>query len=350
MGVWPAPGVGDLVLVAGDFVNFNNEFHAGIVRLNPDGSIDPNFQTGGGVNGPVFALGAQADGAVIVGGSFSEINARRRVNIARFNADGSLDSGFSGGFGPDGPILAITLQPDGKALVGGPFSEYNGTRRLGFARLRLNGTLDTSFLDTGYNQFAGLVRTFSFEPPNYAAALAVQPDGNVMVGGSFTNIGGNPSYKAPLRNTWTVFTRADKEVRFNIARVIGGATPGPGNAEFESDEYYVNENADLASIQLQRTDGRLGALLAFAEASDRVATNGLDYTVTNRVNEWKQGIFAPPNADDVGPISVGQVSPAYFRIPIFNDILQEGDETVGLSFVRPGGFITLGGEYIALGG
>src|SRR4029450_11993762 len=125
---------------------------------------------------------------------------------------------------------------------------------------------------------------------------------------------------------------------------------GPGNAEFESDEYYVNENADLASIQLQRTDGRLGSLLAFAEASDRVATNGVDYTVTNRVNEWVQGIFAPPNAIAVGPISAGQWSPAYFRLPLFNDVLQEGDETLGLSFLRPGGSITLGGEYIPLGG
>jgi uncharacterized delta-60 repeat protein len=349
VGVWPVPGDADRIVLGGDFVTYNTVFTPGIVRLNPDGSVDPNFETGGGVNGPVLTLAVQPDGKVIVGGSFSEINARSRINLARFNADGSLDLSYNPGFGTDGPIYGMTVQPDGKALIGGPFTQFNGTRRMGFARLRLNGTLDTSFLDTGYNQFAGLIKALSFEPPNFAMALAVQPDGNIMVGGSFTNLGGNPSFRAPLRNDWTVFTRADKQIRQNIARVIGGATPGPGNAEYESPEYFVAENADLASIQLQRTDGRLGSLLAFAEAFDRVAITNLDYTVTNRVNLWREGVLSPPRVDNA-PIHVGQVSPAYFRIPILNDNLREGDETVGLNFVRPGGSIILGGEYIPLGG
>jgi uncharacterized delta-60 repeat protein/uncharacterized repeat protein (TIGR01451 family) len=348
VGVAFTPGVGDQAVLGGDFIFFNNEFHSAIVRLNPDGSTDLGFDTGGGVNGSVLAVAVQADGRVVAGGTFSQINARSRINIARFNTDGSLDSSFNGGFGPDGPILTITLQPDGKALIGGPFSSYNGTRRMGFARLRLNGTLDTSFLDTGYNQFAGLPRTFSFEPQSYAATRAVQPDGNIMVGGSFTNIGGNASLRTPLRNPWTVFTRADKQVRFNIARVLGGATPGPGNAEFDAEEYNVNENADLASIKLTRTDGRLGTLVAVAEASDRVATSGLDYTVTNKFNLWPEDLVGFPNAE--GPHSIGQVAPSFFRIPILNDTLQEGDETVGLSFVRPEAFVLLSGEFIPLGG
>ncbi|HXG47945.1 MAG TPA: Calx-beta domain-containing protein, partial [Methylomirabilota bacterium] len=350
VGLSPNGAIGEQIVLGGDFVFFDGEYHAGVVRLNPDGSIDPNFETGGGVLGSVYALAVATNNSVLVAGYFTEIDARRRINLARFRSDGSLDPDFDPGFGTDGPVLALTLQPDGKPLIGGPFTEFNGTRRLGFARLRLNGTLDTSFLDTAYNQFAGLINTFSFEEPKYVAALAVQPDGNIMIGGSFTNIGGHPSIRAPLRNDWTVFTRADKQIRFNIARVIGGVTPGPGNAEFDSPEYYVDENADLVSVQLQRTDGRLGSLVAQAEAADRVATNQLDYVVTNRVNLWREGNQTPPVGGSAAPVSVGQVSPAYFRIPILNDTLQEGDETVDLSFVRPDGSITLGGEFIPLGG
>src|SRR4030095_15025392 len=141
---------------------------------NPDGGVDPTFQTGSGANGgAVYALAVQTNRAVIIAGRFFEIKARPRGNNPRLLLDGSLDISFDPAFGPDSVILAVTLQPDGKALIGGPFTQYNGTRRMGFARLRPNGTLDTSFLDTAYNQFAGLPKTFSFDNPSYIAAFAV---------------------------------------------------------------------------------------------------------------------------------------------------------------------------------
>jgi len=346
----PAGGP-EQIVVGGSFSFFNNEFNSGIVQLNPDGSLDLNFQTGGGLNGFVNSLVVQSNNAVIVAGYFSEVDAKRRINLARFNPDGSLDSTFDPGFGPDSQVFTITLDNFEKPLIGGPFVEFNGTRRMGLARLRRDGTLDTSFLDSAYNHFAGLPRTFSFEPPNYVSAIALQPDGKVMIGGSFTNVGGNPSIRTPLRNPYTVFTRADKQIRFNLARLIGGATPGPGNAEFDSDEYFVMENANIASVQLQRSDGRLGGLGALAATADRAATNGLDYLATNFFNTWRAGYLVPPDGNNFdATMSVGQVRDVFFRIAIINDTLQEGDENVNLSFLQPGGSIILGGEYIPLGG
>ena len=52
------------------------------------------------------------------------------------------------------------LQPDGKILIGGDFTTYNQTRRVGVARLYADGSLDTSFMDTAYNQFAGLINHY----------------------------------------------------------------------------------------------------------------------------------------------------------------------------------------------
>ena len=49
--------------------------------------------------------------------------------------------------------------------VGGAFSSFNGTHRLGFTRLYPNGTVDTTFMDTAYNQFAGLKRIYSYDSP-----------------------------------------------------------------------------------------------------------------------------------------------------------------------------------------
>ena len=76
--------------------------------------------------------------------------------------DGSLDTtNFFVGTGANDIVWSITLQPDGTIYVGGQFSSFNGTHRLGFTRLYANGTVDTTFMDTAYNQFAGLKRIYS---------------------------------------------------------------------------------------------------------------------------------------------------------------------------------------------
>ncbi len=348
---------GEQILIAGDFLVYGDDFRGGIARLNADGTLDPNFYTGSGANGTIRSIAVESNGRVVVAGAFSTIDARPRVGVARLNSDGSLDETFDPGHGADNPVYTVTLQPDQKALIGGPFTSFNGTRRMGFARLRRDGTLDTTFLDTAYNQFAGLIKAMSFEPPNYVNSIAVQPDGNVMIGGSFTNIGGNPSYQADVPNYYTVFTRADKRARYNVARVLGGITPGPGNMDFDVQDYYVDENAGIASLKLQRTDGRLGSIVAEAGTGAGTAVAGTDFIGTNLVTLWAEG-FYQTNIDltfpvlfptNFAPISVGRIDPIYLKVPILDDLLQEGDEVVNLSFLNPRGSITLGGEYIPVG-
>jgi uncharacterized delta-60 repeat protein/uncharacterized repeat protein (TIGR01451 family) len=357
VAVAPDGAGGSKVLIGGDFLFYNGEFRAGIARLNANGSLDTGFDPGGGANNSVYAIAVQVDGMVVMAGAFNEVDARRRVGIARLHPNGSLDTSFDPGTGPDKPIYALTLQPDQKAIVGGPFTSYNGTRRMGFTRLRFDGTVDTTFLDTAYNQFAGLINATSFEPPNAVNSIAVQPDGNVMIGGSFKNIGGNPSFLADVRNHYTQFTRSDKRVRYNVARVLGGSTPGPGNTEFEVDDYTVDENGDVASLKLQRVDGRLGTVVANAGTADRTATVNADFVNTNLITLWPEA-FYQTNANltfpilfptNFAPLSVGRVDPVYLRVPILDDTLREGDESIDLSFIRPEGSITLGGEFIPLG-
>ena len=89
--------------------------------------------------------------------------------------NGALDVNFFGGIGVDGPVFSLNVQTNSifstinsstvvqtnfTIYVGGQFTKYNGTHRLGFARVNADGTIDTSFMDTAYNQFAGLTREF----------------------------------------------------------------------------------------------------------------------------------------------------------------------------------------------
>jgi len=345
---------GEKVFVAGDFLRINGVPQGRIARLNADGSVDATFDTGLGANGPIYALAAQINGQILIAGDFTEIDTRPRNRIARLNPDGSLDTTFDPGAGPDNAVFTLALQADGKALLGGLFRSYNGTRRIGLARVRPNGDLDTTFMDTAHNQFAGLINDFSFEPPNLLNSIAIQPDGNLIIGGAFNQVGGSPSYNAPLRNSWTVFTRADKRKRANLARVWGGVTPGPGNASFDTEDYYIDEHAGVAHLKLQRTDGRLGTLTASSQTSDRLASAGQDYVSNFVANVWPEAYymtnFDSQDPTNFAPFAVGFVEPVYLKVPLLDDTLQEGDEVIDLRFLNPGGSVTLGGEYIPLGG
>lgn len=354
LAMQPDGAGGQKAIVGGDFNSIGGQPYSNIARLNADGSVDTTFASGSGANGSVYAVAVQPNGRILVAGDFSTFNERPFNRVVRLNLDGSVDDTFNPGSGPDGPVMALALQTDGKPMIGGWFTRYDGTRRVGLARLYVNGTLDTSFLDTAYNQFAGLINDFSFQAPNYVSSVALQPDGNVMIGGSFTQVGGNASTNAPLRNSWTVFTRADKRARYNIARLIGGGTPGPGNASFDSQTYLVDEGGKTASLKVKRTDGRLGTLTAASITTDRLGTGGVDY-VSNRVTTvWPEAFymtnFLSVDPFNWTPVSVGLVDPLFVRVPIIDDSLQEGDELVDVKFVQPGGSVTLGGEYIPLGG
>jgi uncharacterized delta-60 repeat protein len=148
----------------------------GIGRLNANGSLDASFDPGTGDS--VYALAIQPDGKIVVGGFFPTLGGggtgtTARNNIGRLNANGSLDGSFNPG--ADDSINILVVQPDGKILVGGFFSTLGGVTRNKIGRLNPNATLDTTF-DPGAN--------------NSVYAVAVQADDKVLVVGNFSTIGG----------------------------------------------------------------------------------------------------------------------------------------------------------------
>ena len=148
-----------------------------IARLNSDGSMDTTFNAGTGLNNLPCSVVAQADGKVLIGGFFTAVNGTNRNGIARLNANGSLDSSFNPGTGTDGYVLSVALQPDGKVLIGGSFTTVNGTNRSNIARLNANGSLDSTF-NPGAGAH-GIVRS-----------IVLQADGNLLIGGDSTIVNG----------------------------------------------------------------------------------------------------------------------------------------------------------------
>jgi len=118
--------------------------------------------------------------------------------------------------------------------------------------------VDTTFMDTAYNQFAGLTRIHYGDPPGTVYSAGLQSDGNVMIAGSFAQVGGgqfsedvrpgdytlDPNLGVYLnQNVWPEpKTREGIRNRGNVARLIGGATPGPGNIGFTAPSYAANKS------------------------------------------------------------------------------------------------------------
>src|SRR5690606_21892439 len=111
------------------FNSFNGTARSRIARLNTDGSLDTTFNIGSGFNYRVYSIVTQTDGKIIVGGEFTSFNGTPRNYIARLNTDGSLDTTFNVGTGFNLSVNSISPQTDGKIIVGGWFSSFNGTSR-----------------------------------------------------------------------------------------------------------------------------------------------------------------------------------------------------------------------------
>ncbi|MEG5086314.1 MULTISPECIES: DUF4347 domain-containing protein, partial [unclassified Microcoleus] len=82
---------------------------------------------------------------IYAGGGFSTVNGTARNNIARMNADGSLDTAFNPTGGMNNAVIALALDSSGKLYAGGWFTTVNGTARNRIARMNADGSLDTAF-------------------------------------------------------------------------------------------------------------------------------------------------------------------------------------------------------------
>ncbi|MCU0390757.1 MAG: T9SS type A sorting domain-containing protein, partial [Thermoflexibacter sp.] len=167
------------IIIAGDFTSYNGTNARKITRANPNGSIDNTFNIGSGFGetDEVRVVTLQSDGKLLVGGNLSNYNGTAINHIVRLNPNGSIDNTFNIGTGFNNPIRDIKLQADGKILVGGDFTSYNNSPINRLVRLNVDGTRDATFsIGTG----------FSHE----VYTIAIQPDGKAVVGGLFTTVNG----------------------------------------------------------------------------------------------------------------------------------------------------------------
>ncbi|HKQ06907.1 MAG TPA: hypothetical protein VJ464_17375 [Blastocatellia bacterium] len=165
-----------------------------LARYNPDGSLDQTFGTGGYILNPfsydpdeVYAIGIQSNGKIVIGGKTSNSMGKPFWLLARYTADGHLDTTFGlNGIirGPDDSVIYnLAILPDDRIVTVGSAYQFSylpsGTY---LTRFNADGGHDSSFNGNGYV----LTPYGLFGYPG--TALAVQPDGKIIIGGgsSFT--------------------------------------------------------------------------------------------------------------------------------------------------------------------
>lgn len=179
------------ILIGGRFTRLepNGVKRNRIARLNPDGTVDDSFKSGDGAEHAVNRIAIQNDGRIVIGGIFPSFDKRPYAHLARLMADGALDTTFKVGSGLNEDVLALEIQPDGKILVGGSFTVYNGVRYNRIIRLLPDGTPDPAFKAGGDAGANGAVTSIRFEGAS-----------RILVAGHFTEYNGTPcSYVVRLK-------------------------------------------------------------------------------------------------------------------------------------------------------
>ncbi|MGC2235998.1 MAG: FG-GAP-like repeat-containing protein [Pyrinomonadaceae bacterium] len=179
----PATVINDIVVLANGQILVSGTLIYGagtryLTRLNSNGSVDSTFPVDF-PNGNVNKIIVQPDGKVLIAGDFTQIGTSIRGRIARYNSNGTLDNTFNPPGGANASIKDMDLQPDGKIVVGGDFTSLNGgNTQVKIGRYNPDGTVDTSFAQTT----DGTIQ-----------AVKLQPDGKILIGGfNMFTVGATP--------------------------------------------------------------------------------------------------------------------------------------------------------------
>jgi uncharacterized delta-60 repeat protein len=348
------------VIVGGDFVSINGVPRNGLARLNADGSVDASFDAGlvsgaraastgaafisrvssdrtgrmakaAGVNSPGFVSSIQfaPNGQIIVGGGFQQLASVLAQGIARLNPNGVPDTTFKSSAGPNGKVNATVVQPDGKTLIAGEFTEINGVSRNGIARLKANGKVDPDF-DPGAGAQGGSVKT-----------IALQADGAVVLGGNFTSVNDQPRPRVArvkangsVDNGFNPGSGADGEVR-TVALESNGKILLGGSFQKVADSVLgalarLNSNGSLdqSFSPGSGANAPVNAIALKGSDSSSVLVGG-DFTAVGNTSRTRLALV------NAGEVNTGLPTVSISADP--TEISRAAGQTARITFTRTGG-------------
>jgi uncharacterized delta-60 repeat protein len=252
------------ILIAGMFTQYNETNSSGIVRVNPDGSLDNTFNSDIG-NLEVSTIVLQGDKVVIGGYSFLGLE----PTLVRLNANGSTDDSFDVGEGPEGRVTCMFAQPDGKVMVGGRFGAYKSFFTSGIVRVNTDGAVSEDF----YFDYDALDFNDDLES---ITAMVSQGDGKIIVSALSSFFDGSTEY---ISRIFRLNADGTADETFNIAEIA---------------IYDLGEKAMVNAMQLQQ-DGKILIVGYFEKCNGE---NRYSIARLNADGTLDQSFYPNPGADN----------------------------------------------------
>lgn len=252
-----------------------------IYRLNADLTLDATFNTGIGAGIParIYQTATQPDGKIILTGNFAYLKGEEKKGIARLNNDFTLDGSFNSGTGffpnKNNFFYSLTTQADGKIIVQGQFDGYNGNPTGRMVRLNADGTLDNSFVSDGAQFFCTLCGVF------FKVITYVQSDGSYLIGGSFLSFGDQPR-KYLVR----ILSNGDLDASFNPnldGPVTAMALQPDGKILITGNFNTLNGTAVNNKLIRLNSNGTLDATFTSALLTSGTSINQIYVTESNKI-------------------------------------------------------------------
>lgn len=266
------------VIIVGSFTEYNNVDANRVLRLDKNGAIDNTFWTnignGTGADADIYAVKVLNDGRILLGGNFTTFNGNTLPKLVLLNANGTTDLSFSpSGVGFNGAVLALEEQADGQLLVGGEFTSFNGSTNVGyFARMNTDGSLEAGFgsIDGGADF--------------YVWDIEIQPsDNKILISGEFNFYGSSGATGiARLETNGTI------DPTFNSADGVGGAAPAvfdmallPDERVLIGGEFNAYNSNSVNNVALILQDGEFDASFTPGDGADG-GVNAVAITADNK--------------------------------------------------------------------
>ena len=360
---------GTNIVVTGDFTTVGGVPASRIARLLPSGAVDATF-VATGADRPIYSAAVDVAGNLIIGGDFNTVNGFARTRVARLTPSGELDSSINFGTGPNNFVATLAVEPvtNGVITIGGGFTEVDGIPRSYVAQL-LGG------LNLGSGQLQFAATNFNVNENGQTALVVVRRVGGLTnsLSVDYTTVDGSGVAAAFAGAEYVaasgtlIFQEGEAALFYtvgvsnnsvtNINKVLGNQLSNPTNVTtgvanpgllglvtnatltildddsvfgFTFPTYSVSEGVvgGNAVISVSRLGGLLGNMTvnystttnnATIPANIVLATAGVDYLATNN------GTLLFTN---------GQ-STITFLVPIINDTLVEGNESVWMTLSNP---------------
>lgn len=176
------------IVVAGFFKNFNGTDKDYLVRLNTDGTLDESFFSGfPEFYNRVHSLAIQSDDTIIVGGELIQYGTQFVRNLVKLSPDGFLDPSFNTNTKLDHAVYSIFLVNDNKILISGYFKHYREIFMPHIARINQNGELDLTF-NSGFRRPSYLIKNMPTSINlTHIQTFLLQENGQYIIGGKFNS-------------------------------------------------------------------------------------------------------------------------------------------------------------------